>query len=163
MRFFAVLIREHLFGDFIDHKIANSVAAHLIRQLAVQIPRRGHGSPAEGHSSGDRDMLSLRQDAPRQHGIGQNPVSPFAQPPRRPIAPVPIVDLYTGGRNMSSMLTDQTLICRLCEESFVFSAGEQELQRLRGLDRVPTRCSPCRRRPPTVPWIPGVVSFRPRR
>jgi hypothetical protein len=49
---------------------------------------------------------------------------------------------------------DQTLVCHLCGESFVFSAGEQELQRLRGLDRTPNRCSMCRRRPPTLPWIP---------
>jgi hypothetical protein len=51
-------------------------------------------------------------------------------------------------------MCDQTLTCKLCGEAFVFSAGEQELQRLRGLDRPPTRCSVCRRRPPTVPWIP---------
>jgi putative zinc ribbon protein len=60
---------------------------------------------------------------------------------------------------MSSPLTDQTLTCHLCAETFVFSAGEQELQHLRGVDRVPKRCSLCRRRPPTVPWIPGVVNF----
>ena len=59
---------------------------------------------------------------------------------------------------MSSLLTDQNLTCRLCEEGFVFSAGEQELQRMRGVERVPTRCSVCRRRPPTVPWIPTVVN-----
>jgi hypothetical protein len=60
---------------------------------------------------------------------------------------------------MSSPLTDQTLVCRLCQDSFVFSAGEQELQRLRGVDRVPTRCSFCLRRPPTVPWM-DVSSIR---
>jgi hypothetical protein len=52
------------------------------------------------------------------------------------------------------VMQDQTLTCRLCGDEFVFSAGEQELQRLRGLERPPTRCSTCRRRPPTVPWIP---------
>jgi hypothetical protein len=50
--------------------------------------------------------------------------------------------------------SDQHLVCHLCGEDFVFSAGEQELQRVRGIDRVPTRCSSCRRRPPTVPWLP---------
>ena len=55
---------------------------------------------------------------------------------------------------MSSPLTDQKLICHLCKETFVFSAGEQELQRLRGVQRVPTRCSLCLRRPPTAPWTP---------
>jgi hypothetical protein len=55
---------------------------------------------------------------------------------------------------MIHMLTDQELTCRLCGESFVFTAGEQELLRLRGVDRVPTRCPVCRRRPPTLPLIP---------
>jgi len=49
---------------------------------------------------------------------------------------------------------DQTLVCRLCKEDFVFSAGEQELLRLRGSDNVPTRCSTCRSRPPTMPLLP---------
>jgi hypothetical protein len=55
---------------------------------------------------------------------------------------------------MIHMLTDQELTCRLCGESFVFTAGEQELLRLRGVDRVPTRCPVCRQRPPTLPFIP---------
>jgi hypothetical protein len=55
---------------------------------------------------------------------------------------------------MSSQVSDQELVCRLCGETFVFSAGEQELQRLRGIERAPARCSLCRRRPPTVPWMP---------
>jgi putative zinc ribbon protein len=58
---------------------------------------------------------------------------------------------------MSSPLTDQQLVCHLCGEKFVFSAGEQELQHLRGVDRIPTRCSQCRRRPPTVPWLPTLT------
>jgi hypothetical protein len=49
---------------------------------------------------------------------------------------------------------DQTLVCRLCGDDFVFSAGEQELLRLRGVDKAPTRCSACRVRPPTVPFLP---------
>jgi hypothetical protein len=61
---------------------------------------------------------------------------------------------------MSSPLTDQTLICHLCKEGFVFSAGEQELQHLRGVHRIPTRCSMCRRRPPTMPFIPNMALFR---
>lgn len=52
-------------------------------------------------------------------------------------------------------MIDQTLTCRLCGGVFVFSAGEQELQWLRGIDRRPTRCSVCRRRPPVVPWLPS--------
>jgi hypothetical protein len=51
-------------------------------------------------------------------------------------------------------LVDVELVCRLCGETFVFSPGEQELQRLRGLRQVPTRCSVCKSRPATSPWIP---------
>jgi hypothetical protein len=54
------------------------------------------------------------------------------------------------------MHNDRELTCRLCGESFVFSSGEQELQRVRGIDLVPTRCAVCRRRPPTVPFMPAV-------
>jgi hypothetical protein len=54
-------------------------------------------------------------------------------------------------------VADQTLVCRLCQEEFIFSSGEQELQRVRGIDRVPTRCSNCRRRPPTLPWVPTLT------
>jgi hypothetical protein len=53
---------------------------------------------------------------------------------------------------------DQTIACRLCGQDFVFGAGEQELQRLRGIERVPTRCSYCLRRPPTVPWLPTLTA-----
>ena len=52
---------------------------------------------------------------------------------------------------------DQELMCRVCGENFVFSAGEQELQRVRGIDCVPTRCPVCRRRPPTVPFLPRLT------
>jgi hypothetical protein len=59
---------------------------------------------------------------------------------------------------MSLSLRDQELVCRLCGEGFVFSAGEQELQRVRGFDRAPTRCSVCKlQRPPTVPFLPKLA------
>jgi hypothetical protein len=58
---------------------------------------------------------------------------------------------------MIRTITDQQLICRLCGETFVFTAGEQELLRLRGVERVPTRCPVCQRRPPTLPFIPKLV------
>jgi hypothetical protein len=54
---------------------------------------------------------------------------------------------------------DQHFVCRLCDENFVFTAGEQELQRIRGFQRIPTRCPACFRRPPTVPWTPTITSF----
>jgi len=57
---------------------------------------------------------------------------------------------------MMRTLIDQQLICRLCGESFAFTAGEQELLHVRGVDRVPTRCPVCRRGPPTQPFIPSV-------
>jgi putative zinc ribbon protein len=52
---------------------------------------------------------------------------------------------------------DLDLSCHLCGDAFVFTAGEQELQRLRGLELVPTRCPQCRRRPPTLPYLPRVT------
>jgi hypothetical protein len=52
--------------------------------------------------------------------------------------------------------SDRELVCHLCGEGFIFSAGEQELQRVRGIDREPTRCPSCRRRPPTVPHLTAV-------
>jgi hypothetical protein len=39
---------------------------------------------------------------------------------------------------------DQTLGCAHCGESFVFSAGERELLRLRGVLLTPDRCPPCK-------------------
>jgi hypothetical protein len=58
---------------------------------------------------------------------------------------------------MSPPSTDQDLVCRLCGEPYVFTAGEQELQRVRGIDRVPSRCPHCRRRPPTMPFLPKIA------
>jgi hypothetical protein len=57
-------------------------------------------------------------------------------------------------------LIDLEIVCHLCSEGFVFSAGEQELQRVRGIERAPTRCSACMRRPPTVPWLPKITLSR---
>jgi putative zinc ribbon protein len=48
---------------------------------------------------------------------------------------------------------DRQLVCHLCGETFIFSAGEQELQRVRGVNAEPTR----KRRPPTVPYLPRVT------
>jgi hypothetical protein len=46
--------------------------------------------------------------------------------------------------------TDAALTCGACAEAFVFSAGEQELQALRGLVRRPDTCPICRRTWPGV-------------
>jgi Probable zinc-ribbon domain len=54
---------------------------------------------------------------------------------------------------MLQRMKDQTLVCRQCGEDFVFSSGEQELQRIRGVQRAPTRCSICRSRPVSVPYL----------
>jgi Probable zinc-ribbon domain len=38
---------------------------------------------------------------------------------------------------------DTTLACSGCGQAFVFSAGEQELQQLRGIHRLPEYCRTC--------------------
>ena len=54
------------------------------------------------------------------------------------------------------LLLDKYLACSECGDVFIFSAGEQELQRLRGIYSLPNLCSVCARRP----WT---VASRPRR
>ena len=44
-------------------------------------------------------------------------------------------------------LADRTLFCNECGQSFVFSAGEQELLAMRGAEGAPARCPRCRRPP----------------
>jgi hypothetical protein len=41
--------------------------------------------------------------------------------------------------------TDVHLQCHCCGENFVYSAGEQELHAVRGVERAPSACPPCRR------------------
>lgn len=41
-------------------------------------------------------------------------------------------------------LADKTLTCRDCGKSFVFTVGEQEFYRSKGLQNDPGRCSECR-------------------
>ena len=42
-------------------------------------------------------------------------------------------------------LADKDLSCATCGDGFVFSAGEQELYRLRGISEQPVNCPSCRR------------------
>ena len=42
------------------------------------------------------------------------------------------------------MYEDKTLSCRDCNQSFVFTAGEQEFFASRGFTNEPTRCPECR-------------------
>jgi CxxC-x17-CxxC domain-containing protein len=42
------------------------------------------------------------------------------------------------------MLTDKIIRCASCGEDFVFTAGEQEFYKSRGLTHEPTRCRSCR-------------------
>jgi hypothetical protein len=42
-------------------------------------------------------------------------------------------------------VVDLTLECAACGDGFVFSAGEQELHRLRGIATVPDHCPACAR------------------
>ena len=41
--------------------------------------------------------------------------------------------------------SDVLLSCACCGERFVYSAGEQELAAVRGLDRRPHECPTCRK------------------
>jgi ribosomal protein S27AE len=45
----------------------------------------------------------------------------------------------------SREVPDKTLLCAACGDGFVFSAGEQELFRLRGITTQPARCPSCAR------------------
>jgi hypothetical protein len=42
-------------------------------------------------------------------------------------------------------ISDKNLHCAACGDGFVFSAGEQELFRLRGIDLQPQHCPTCTR------------------
>jgi Probable zinc-ribbon domain len=42
-------------------------------------------------------------------------------------------------------LADKDLRCATCGDGFVFSAGEQELYRLRGITEQPQNCPHCKR------------------
>ena len=41
---------------------------------------------------------------------------------------------------------DKTLVCQDCGNEFVFTAGEQEFYKEKGLDNEPKRCKECRNR-----------------
>ena len=41
---------------------------------------------------------------------------------------------------------DKTLVCQDCGNEFVFTAGEQEFYKQKGLDNEPKRCKECRNR-----------------
>jgi CxxC-x17-CxxC domain-containing protein len=41
-------------------------------------------------------------------------------------------------------LSDQTLVCRDCNQEFTFTVGEQEFYASRGLTNTPGRCPACR-------------------
>ena len=43
------------------------------------------------------------------------------------------------------MPADTTLTCRDCGQRFIFTSGEQELFRLRGITSAPTQCPNCAR------------------
>jgi CxxC-x17-CxxC domain-containing protein len=42
------------------------------------------------------------------------------------------------------MITDKQLVCRDCQGVFIFSVGEQEFYKEKGLINKPTRCANCR-------------------
>lgn len=42
------------------------------------------------------------------------------------------------------MYQDKTLVCRECNQEFVFTAGEQEFYASKGFENQPSRCPACR-------------------
>lgn len=42
------------------------------------------------------------------------------------------------------MYEDKTLVCKDCNEEFIFTAGEQEFYATRGFENEPQRCKSCR-------------------
>ncbi|MBE6071757.1 MAG: cytochrome C551 [Clostridium butyricum] len=42
-------------------------------------------------------------------------------------------------------MTDKTIVCKDCNEEFIFSVGEQEFYKEKGFENEPIRCSSCRR------------------
>ncbi|NLW24066.1 MAG: zinc-binding protein [Clostridia bacterium] len=43
------------------------------------------------------------------------------------------------------MYQDKTLICKDCDQEFIFSAGEQEFYAAKGFENEPQRCPACRK------------------
>jgi Probable zinc-ribbon domain len=76
-------------------------------------------------------------------------------------APVQVRQMSYSTR---STIADLGLACSGCGQTFIFSAGEQELQLLRGIRQIPGYCRPCARRlrssgrdPSLVPASAGVA------
>ncbi|HHY25058.1 MAG TPA: hypothetical protein GX527_12650 [Clostridiaceae bacterium] len=42
-------------------------------------------------------------------------------------------------------MADKTLVCKDCNEEFVFTEGEQEFYKEKGFENEPQRCPDCRR------------------
>ena len=42
-------------------------------------------------------------------------------------------------------MEDKTIVCKDCGKEFIFSVGEQEFYREKGLEHDPVRCPECRR------------------
>ena len=52
---------------------------------------------------------------------------------------------------------DKSLVCRECSKSFLFTAGEQEFFRQKGLLNQPGRCPECRNRRKQEAAVTGIV------
>lgn len=48
------------------------------------------------------------------------------------------------GEGDLTMYEDKNLVCKDCNQEFVFTAGEQEFYESRGFENEPQRCKPCR-------------------
>ena len=42
-------------------------------------------------------------------------------------------------------MTDKKIICKMCEQEFTFTAGEQQFYAEKGFENQPVRCADCRR------------------
>src|SRR2546426_6168308 len=65
-----------------------------------------------------------------------------------PLASLSSCDRPTWDRSQevrtTPMFTNRLLVCRDCQQEFVFTAGEQEFYESRGLTNAPSRCPACR-------------------
>jgi CxxC-x17-CxxC domain-containing protein len=55
----------------------------------------------------------------------------------------PVVQAKEGA-NLVTDFVDRQLVCRECGQEFIFSAGEQQFFRAKGLQNDPGRCPDCR-------------------
>ena len=53
-------------------------------------------------------------------------------------------NLFTQKSEVAKMYEDRTLVCKDCNNEFIFTAGEQEFYAEKGFQNEPQRCKTCR-------------------